>query len=263
MTLFAKIGGMLRVLLLAMCVCFFACADAAEANATPSKPIQYSLHSFEGGEFHVVRVDLTQASISSVWKDKSGSPLMTFENARKQLRESNIEPLFMTNAGIFTPSVAPGGLYVESGEVRVPINRKNGGGNFHLKPNGIFYIDPAGAHVGDTDRVAEDTIKTMQVATQSGPLLVRDGEIHSKFQVDSANKKIRSGVGVMTATEICFVLSKGEVNFHHFARFFRDELKCSDALYLDGVISRFYIPNEPAFQPGVEQFAAMLVVTAK
>ena len=237
-------------------------ATAGDATL-PAAPLQYSLKSFEGGEFHVVRVDLQRASVSSVWKDGPGQPLLTFQNALKHLRESKTEPLFMTNAGIFTPNVAPGGLYVEAGEIKVPINRNNGEGNFHLKPNGVFFIDGEGAHVEDTDRVTEEMTKTMQIATQSGPLLVRDGELHPKFQVDSENKKIRSGVGVVTPNDVYFVLSKGEVNFHHFARFFRDELKCSNALYLDGVISRFYLPNEPAFQPGIEQFAAMLVVTAK
>ena len=253
----------LIALLAALVVSFAAHVAIAEDPPKAPGPVTYTLKSFDGSEFHVVRVDLTQAAISSVWKDKAGTPLMTFENARKQLRESDIEPLFMTNAGIFTPSVAPGGLYVESGEVRVPINRRNGEGNFHLKPNGIFYIDSAGAHVEDTDRVTDEMTKTMQVATQSGPLLLRDGEIHEKFQIESENKKLRSGVGVVSSTEIYFVLSHGNVNFHHLARFFRDELKCGDALYLDGEISRFYLQNEPAFQPGVEQFAAMLVVTSK
>lgn len=238
-------------------------AFAEDPAAEVSDPVQYELRSFESGEFHVVRVNLQHATILSVWKDGAGQPLLTFENALKHLRESKLDPLFMTNAGIFTPKVAPGGLYVESGEVKVPINRNNGAGNFHLKPNGIFFIDAAGAHVEDTDRVTEEMVKSMQVATQSGPLLVRDGEIHSKFQVESENRKIRSGVGVVTPNEVYFVLSKGEVNFHHFARFLRDELKCSDALYLDGVISRFYLPNQLGFQPGVEQFAAMLVVTAR
>ncbi len=247
----------------AFCVLAIVCVANAEDTPASDTPIQYSLKSFEGGEFHVVRVDLARAAISAVWKDSAGQPLLTFGNALKQLRESKVEPLFMTNAGIFTPSVAPGGLYVQSGEVKVPINRNNGEGNFHLKPNGVFFINVDGAHVEDSDRVTEDMIKTMQVATQSGPLLVRDGEIHPQFQIDSENKKLRSGVGVVTPKEIYFVLSKVEVNFHHFARFFRDELKCSDALYLDGVISKFYLRNEAAFQPGVEQFAAMLVVSAK
>lgn len=259
----ARLSSCSRALLAALGVCIGAHIAFADDATKAPPPVTYAVKSFEGGEFHVVRVDLNRTTISAVWKDSAGQPLLTFESALKHLRKSKVDPLFMTNAGIFTPSVAPGGLYVESGEVRVPINRKNGEGNFHLKPNGIFYVDLAGAHVEDTDRVTDAMTKTMQVATQSGPLLVRDGEIHEKFQLESENKKLRSGVGVVSPTITCFVLSKGDVNFHHFARFFRDALKCSDALYLDGVISRFYLPGEPAFQSGVEQFAAMLVVSAK
>lgn len=178
-------------------------------------------------------------------------------------RAKSVEPLFATNAGIFTPGMAPGGLYVESGEAKVPINRNDGEGNFHLKPNGVFFIDADGAHVLDTERIDEVTIKKMKTATQSGPLLAGDGKIHPEFRRDSENKKVRSGVGVNSPSDVYFALSKEAVNFHHLARLFAERLECNDALYLDGVISRFWMPDKPEFQGGIEQFAAMLVVTSR
>jgi uncharacterized protein YigE (DUF2233 family) len=39
-----------------------------------------------------------------------------------------------------------------------------------------------------------------------------------------------------------FVISEARVNFFEFARFFRDELGCGEALYLDGSISSLYAP---------------------
>jgi uncharacterized protein YigE (DUF2233 family) len=36
------------------------------------------------------------------------------------------------------------------------------------------------------------------------------------------------------------VISEQPVNFYEFAVFFRDELQCQDALYLDGVVSSLY-----------------------
>lgn len=218
---------------------------------------------FEGAEFHVVQVDLREAQVGAVWRGEDGKPLMTFANALEHCRSKSLEPLFMTNAGIFTPGIAPGGLYVESGAVRVPVNRNEGKGNFHLKPNGVFFLDTEGAHVQDTELVHEDAVRKMLVATQSGPLLVGDGKLHPGFRRESENKKVRSGVGVRTPLDVCFVLSEGEVNFHLFARLFLESLQCQNALYLDGVISQFYMPGKPEFQPGLEQFAAMLVVTAK
>ena len=44
----------------------------------------------------------------------------------------------------------------------------------------------------------------------------------------------RNGVGISSPTEVHFVITKGWVNFYEFARFFRDGLGCSNALFLDG-----------------------------
>ena len=50
----------------------------------------------------------------------------------------------------------------------------------------------------------------------------------------STLRKTRNGVGASSLTEVHFVISKGWVNFHEFARFFRDALGCDNALFLDG-----------------------------
>jgi len=39
---------------------------------------------------------------------------------------------------------------------------------------------------------------------------------------------------------ILFVISEQPINFSEYAAFFRDELQCQDALYLDGVVSSLY-----------------------
>jgi uncharacterized protein YigE (DUF2233 family) len=39
------------------------------------------------------------------------------------------------------------------------------------------------------------------------------------------------------------VISNDPVNFHAFARFFRDGLGTPDALFFDGTISRIYAPE--------------------
>jgi uncharacterized protein YigE (DUF2233 family) len=71
-------------------------------------------------------------------------------------------------------------------------------------------------------------------ATQSGPMLVIDGAIHPAFIVNSTDRKPRNGVGVSSQTTIYFVITKGWVSFYEFARFFRDDLRCNNALFLDG-----------------------------
>ena len=40
--------------------------------------------------------------------------------------------------------------------------------------------------------------------------------------------------GISSPTEVHFVITKGWINFYEFARFFRDGLGCSNALFLDG-----------------------------
>ena len=58
--------------------------------------------------------------------------------------------LFATNAGMFDPALKPVGHYVEQGRELVHVNTKSGYGNFHLKPNGVFYISVDRAAVAET-----------------------------------------------------------------------------------------------------------------
>jgi uncharacterized protein YigE (DUF2233 family) len=51
-------------------------------------------------------------------------------------------------------------------------------------------------------------------------------------------------VGVSTPGQVHFAISEEPVNFHDFARFFRDRLGCADALFLDGgSASGLYAPE--------------------
>jgi uncharacterized protein YigE (DUF2233 family) len=240
------------------------CVLSAVADSKPADTaVRFEDVPFENATFYVVHVNLRAGKIATVWKGRDDRPLLTFERAGDLCKLNGVEPLFMTNAGIFNPDSCPTGLYVENGKMLIPLNRANGDGNFFLKPNGVFFVRDDGAHIGETDAISDELVGTMHFATQSGPLLLSGGEINVQFMPDSENKKIRSGVGILGPIDVCFVLSKNEVNLHRFARFFRDRLRCSDALYLDGVISRFYLPGKAKFQSGDEQFAAMLMVTSK
>jgi len=81
-------------------------------------------------------------------------------------------------------------------------------------------------------------------ATQSGPMLVIGGDLHPRFLPGSDSLNYRNGVGVSAdGARAVFAISDARVNFHTFARFFRDGLGLPDALYLDGSISRFYAPD--------------------
>jgi uncharacterized protein YigE (DUF2233 family) len=97
----------------------------------------------------------------------------------------------------------------------------------------VFYIGEREAGILETGRFLREKPEA-NFATQSGPMLVINGAIHPAFIVNSTDRKPRDGVGVSSPNEVFFVITKSWVSFYEFARFFRDRLGCSDALFLDG-----------------------------
>lgn len=148
---------------------------------------------------------------------------------------------FAMNAGMYHRDLSPVGLYVEDGREQSRLITSDGPGNFGLLPNGVFCI-------AESFRVIEsltfrDEAPACRFATQSGPMLVLNGDLHPKLLPGSDSTYVRNGVGVSAdGTRAVFAISDDEVNFHSFARLFRDELGLSDALYFDGNISRLYAP---------------------
>ncbi|SMD14419.1 phosphodiester glycosidase family protein [Rhizobium sp. RU36D] len=165
-----------------------------------------------------------------------------FSSLAAQLWKERRTLRFATNGGMYHDDLSPVGLFVEYGIERKAISTRSGYGNFHLKPNGVFYIKGKTAGVMETARYQASQI-TPDFATQSGPMLVMSGKLHPKFLADSDSFKRRNGVGVDAEGKVHFVISEGTVRFHDFATFFRDRLGCADALYLDGTISSLYAPE--------------------
>jgi uncharacterized protein YigE (DUF2233 family) len=149
-----------------------------------------------------------------------------------------------------------------NGQQLSPINLQDGDGNFYLKPNGVFAVtDQKQAVIMDSTFFLVYQQHVLW-ATQSGPLIVHQGEIHPDLIPGSANLNVRSGVGVRDDGSVVFALSPAPVNFYEFAAFFRDRMKCPNALYLDGFISAFHLPGE-AEKPGEHIFGPMFGVVAK
>jgi uncharacterized protein YigE (DUF2233 family) len=156
---------------------------------------------------------------------------------------------FAANAGIFDPDFTPRGLHVEDGRESFALNLKDGDGNFYLKPNGVFLVDADGARIVDSTQYG-GTTPSVRLATQSGPLLLANGLIHSRFTPGSPNRRLRSGVGVATPHRVCFIISRQPATFYELACAFHDRAGCRDALYLDGVISQFYLPGRAGKEGG-------------
>lgn len=150
---------------------------------------------------------------------------------------------FAMNAGMYHRDLSPVGLFIEKGIERAPLVTRAGPGNFGMLPNGVFCWGDSGFRIVESRSFAQDP-PACTYATQSGPLLVIGGTLHPRFLPDSDSALIRNGVGVSSdGSRAVFVISDGPVNFHRFARYFRDRLGLDNALYLDGNISRLFAPS--------------------
>ena len=237
--------------------------DPHAARALESRVLQVG----ESG-YRVVTLDLRHDALDLYWLDSDGRPYANIEALKRNGEAEHRNLLFATNAGIYDRDYRPLGLTIADGRVLRPLNtvRVAGpSGNFGMQPNGVFYVDRQGRAgvVTTSDWRARDI--DARVATQSGPMLVIDGTINSGFVEDSDSRKWRSGVCARTADEVVFAVSEVPVTFHAFARVFRDELGCGNALYLDGTLSQIYTATEgysgaPAVM--VKPYAGMLAVFA-
>ena len=75
-------------------------------------------------------------------------------------------------------------------------------------------------------------------------MLVINGKLHPRFIHYGASRKRRGGVGTSDSHTVVFAVSDSEVSFQEFGRLFRDELKCRNALFLDGgSVPSLYVPS--------------------
>ncbi len=199
--------------------------------------------SFEGDAFTVCAFEPAQHELALVWADAEGQALGGFAALSERGGIDAKHVLFAMNAGMFDTSGAPIGLFVAGGVESHPINTKSGEGNFYLLPNGVFLVGAQGkVHVETTGRYGARAGGPPALATQSGPMLVIDGQLHPAFQPDGESRHVRNGVGVASPDRAIFVISEAPVSFGKLARFFRDVLKCDNALYLDGAVSSLWEP---------------------
>lgn len=149
---------------------------------------------------------------------------------------------FAMNAGMYHPDRAPVGLMVQAGKPQSKLITSDGPGNFGLLPNGVFCVGKTFAVI--ESRAYGKTKPDCTYASQSGPMLVINGDLHPKFLPNSPSRFIRNGVGVSAdGSRAVFAISNDPVNFHAFARLFRDALALPNALYFDGKVSRLYAPE--------------------
>jgi uncharacterized protein YigE (DUF2233 family) len=195
--------------------------------------------------------DPAKHRIRTILDGKDGNPARSLAVLAQTLPDPD-EVAFAMNAGMYDEEGKPIGYYVEQGERRHTLNRNDGAGNFHLKPNGVFYGTGGEWHVRTADDFAAHVTTRPAFATQSGPMLVIDGQLHPAFDDDGDSRKTRNAVGVDGAGRAHFVISDSPVSFGKLARYYRDVLKTPDALFLDGSVSQLWNPARGRMDEGAE-----------
>lgn len=226
-------AGLAILLFLASC----RSEPAAEAQPLPVSACQVQM--FEGSRFTVCdpgteRIELVAASRDEI-------PIRQLADLEPKLGRRASSVSFAMNAGMYDEDGRPIGLAIVEGRQVHAINLRKGGGNFHLMPNGVFQVRRNGRAEIVTS-VEWKPSPEIRLATQSGPMLVIGGKLHPSFSPDGSSRYIRNGVGISPDGEALFVISDEEVSLGKFGRFFRDALKCRNALFFDGAVSALWDP---------------------
>ena len=195
---------------------------------------------YDGADFTVCTVS-GDDDVSLSLRDADGEILGTFDRLEEHVAAKNAVLVFAMNGGMYHPDRRPVGLYVEDGVQFAPLVTREGPGNFGLLPNGVLCIAEKRFDITESKAFASAS-PNCDFATQSGPLLVIDGLLHPRFLPNSDSRFFRNGVGVTDDGTLVAVISEDPVNFHHFGRLFRDVLKTPNALFLDGKVSRLFVP---------------------
>ena len=214
-----------------------ACRESPSAAEMP--PSSCESRTFEGDGFTVC--DPGEGRIELFAAARGEAAVRGLDALEAQLGQRAANVAFAMNAGMYDEDGRPIGLAIVEGRQVRAINRRKGGGNFHLMPNGVFQIHRDGrAEVITTARWRPSP--TIRLASQSGPMLVVDGKLHPAFEHDGSSRHIRNGAGIARGGKPVFVISDDAVSLGKFARFFRDELKARNALFFDGAVSALWDP---------------------
>jgi uncharacterized protein YigE (DUF2233 family) len=222
--------------------------------------ISISAKIYSGDSFLTYVVDTKKQDLRLYWKNDKGENFGSIENLKTSIEQKNNILLFAMNAGMYKKDGSPQGLYIEKQKALSSLDTSKAAGNFYLKPNGVFYLTTENTAKIVTTALFKNNGK-IKYATQSGPMLLINGKMHPDFKEGSSNLNIRNGVGILPDGKAVFVLSKKEINFYDFASYFKS-LGCQNALYLDGFVSRAYLPSENWIQTD-GNFGVLFAVSRK
>jgi Predicted periplasmic protein len=182
-------------------------------------------------------VDAQHERIAMYWQKENGKAFGSLYSLLAEINGSGRVQMAM-NGGIYDKAYAPLGLYIEKGKKRVALNRASGGGNFFIRPGGVFFLK--GEQAGIVSLDALKSTKGLDYAVQSGPMLIENGVINWRLKPSASSRKLRNAVGIDKQGRAVFMLSARETNFYDFACYAKSRLNVRQMLYLDGTISKMY-----------------------
>jgi uncharacterized protein YigE (DUF2233 family) len=212
------------------------------ALATNLLAVDFSTHTHHGQDYTVITVDPKNDRLELFYQNERQEPFRSFGAVEAALKASGQQLICAMNAGMYHHDHQPVGWLVINSREKSPLNVAKAKGNFFLQPNGVFLVHKNEAHVITTTQ-AQWLNPLPKLATQSGPMLVIENQINSLFNPQSTSRHVRNGVGIDDQKKVRFVISEKSVTFYELAAFFQQELKCTQALYFDGVVSSLYAPS--------------------
>ena len=205
-------------------------------------PMRCASQKFDGRGFVVCVVDVRRDTLRLFDLDARGVAYGSFERLKQDLAGHGEVLSWAMNAGMYDEHGKPIGLYVDGGKQAKSASTRDGPGNFHMKPNGIFYIEDGKVAVLETGSYLAKEHHA-ELATQSGPMLLIEGAVHPGIMPTGTSRKLRNGVGARDDHTAVFVVSDEPVTFWELATLFRDSLGCKNALFLDGTVASVYAPE--------------------
>ena len=217
---------------------------------------------YQGVDYAIFRAPPDHVRL--IWQNPNGENYRTMREAGKAIEAQGKTIALMMNAGIFGKNGTPAGLWIEHGNVLHKLNTAKGKGNFHIEPNGVFYLHGKEAGIVKT-RDWQRKHPQADYALQSGPMLLIDGKINPRFVKNLSSSYKRNAVCITRAGTLYFLITthyrQEWPNFYRLAQALR-AFGCHQALYLDGALSDYYLPGKSGWFHW-KNFVGMIAVTTQ
>ena len=241
--------------------------SAETCGSPPARSLSLRCISFQQHLYAVIDIDLERRKI--VFTTSDDAKRETLPEVVSKLSRAGIQPVLVTNAGIYGMDNRPLGLLISPNGKVHDVNTATGAAD------GNFAWDSAVFQIADDGTVSIVAARSWQdsgrivAATQSGPQLASSGRINQSFQAQSKHSYTRTAIGVDQSNRklVHLVVSREAVTLFELATFMVNQLHCSEALHLDGDLSAFYIPAAPEkflfFDPGERIVTALSILEKK